>query len=111
MTLVKTSLPLARAFMCFLMFVYIRARFRVALIGGSLTVPSKLEAEFKFQRRSCKLSVLFPPRRRSAPESLLAGYWSLGLTFPRGLCVLSHVVRESLLAVDCICDTEFSLFF
>ena len=28
----------------------------------------------KFQRRSCKLSFLFPPRRQSAPESLLAGY-------------------------------------
>ena len=28
---------------------------------------------FKFQRRSCKLSFLFPPRRQSAPESLLAG--------------------------------------
>ena len=29
---------------------------------------------FKFQRRSCKLSFLFPPGRQSAPESLLAGY-------------------------------------
>ena len=29
---------------------------------------------FKFQKRSCKLSFLFPPRRQSAPESLLAGY-------------------------------------
>ena len=28
---------------------------------------------FKFQRRSCKLSFLFLLRRRSAPESLLAG--------------------------------------
>ena len=28
---------------------------------------------FKFQRRSCKLSPLFPPCRQSAPESLLAG--------------------------------------
>ena len=28
---------------------------------------------FKFQRRSCKLSFLFPPRRQSALESLLAG--------------------------------------
>ena len=27
------------------------------------------EVEFKFQRRSCKLSFLFPPRRQSAPES------------------------------------------
>ena len=29
---------------------------------------------FKFQRRSCKFLFLFPPRRRSAPESLVAGY-------------------------------------
>ena len=28
----------------------------------------------KFQRRSCKLSFLFPPRRQGPPESLLAGY-------------------------------------
>ena len=27
----------------------------------------------KFQRGSCKLSFLFPPRRQSAQESLLAG--------------------------------------
>ena len=26
---------------------------------------------FKFQRRTCKLSFLFPPRRQSTPESLL----------------------------------------
>ena len=36
------------------------------------------EVEFKFQRRSCKLSLLFPRRRQSAPESLLAGYSALG---------------------------------
>ena len=28
---------------------------------------------FKIQRRSCKLSFLFPPRRQSVPENLLAG--------------------------------------
>ena len=28
---------------------------------------------FKFHRRSCRLSFLFPPRRQSAPESLLVG--------------------------------------
>ena len=35
-----TSLPLARTFTCFLMFVYIRARVRFALIGGNLTAQS-----------------------------------------------------------------------
>ena len=59
MTLVMTSLPLARVF---------RALFHFVLIGGNLTAQSKgshreLEAEFKFQRRSCKLSFLFPPSR------------------------------------------------
>ena len=29
---------------------------------------------FKFRRLSCKLSFLFPSRRQSAAESLLAGY-------------------------------------
>ena len=32
---------------------------------------------FKYQRRSCKLSFLFPPRRQSALESMLAGYTTL----------------------------------
>ena len=75
------TLPLARAFTCFSMFVYIRACFPFALIGGNLTAQStarkatgELEAELKFQRRSCKLSFLFPPRRQSATESWLAGY-------------------------------------
>ena len=35
-----TSLPLARAFTCLLMFVYVRARVRFALIGGNLTAQS-----------------------------------------------------------------------
>ena len=70
-------LPLAHASTCFSVFVYICTHFPFALIGRKLTAQSmgELEAEFKFQRRSCKLSLLFPPnRRQSAPESLLAGY-------------------------------------
>ena len=63
---------------CFPMFVYIRARFYFALIGGNLAVEltgslGELEVEFKFQRRSCKFSFLFPPRLQSLPERLLAG--------------------------------------
>ena len=51
----------------------IRAPFRFALIGGNLTAQStrnhrKLEIEFIFQRRCCKLSFLFPPHRQSAPR-------------------------------------------
>ena len=37
----------------------------------ALTFPMQI---FKFQRRSCKPSFLFPPRRQSALESLLVGY-------------------------------------
>ena len=63
------TLPLARAFTCFSMFVYIRACFRFALIGGNLTSQStarkatgELEAELKFpcgfprRRLSCQIS-------------------------------------------------------
>ena len=43
------------------MYVYIGARFHFALTSGNLTAQStgshrELEVEFKFQRRSCKLS-------------------------------------------------------
>ena len=66
MTLVM-CLPLERASTCFSMFVYIRTHFHFALIGGNLTaqLTGELEAEFKFQRRSCKLSFLFPLHRQS----------------------------------------------
>ena len=69
-------LPLARASTCFSMFVYIRTHFPFAVIGGNLTAQlmGEMEVEFKFQRRSCQLSFLFPPNRQSAPESLPAGY-------------------------------------
>ena len=33
----------------------------------------ELEVEFKFQKHSCKLSLLFLPRRQSARKSLLTG--------------------------------------
>jgi len=42
MTLVMTSLPLARVAS---MFVYIRVRFRLALIGGNLTAQSTGERQ------------------------------------------------------------------
>ena len=62
----------------FSMFVYNRAPFRFVWLAEfwQLTrreATGELGVEFKFQRRSCKLSFLFLPRRQSAPESLLAG--------------------------------------
>ena len=79
MTLVMMSNDVNTLGTCFSMFVYIRAPFRFALIVGNLTAQStrshrKLETEFIFQRRCCKLSFLFPPHHQSAPESFLAGY-------------------------------------
>ena len=47
---------------CFSMFVCIRAGLRFTLIGGRLSqrgATGELEVEFKFQRRSCKLPLLF----------------------------------------------------
>ena len=64
----------------------------------------ELEVEFKFQRRSCKLSFLLPPRRQSAPESLLAGQLNIvgcytlhPFSHPVACCcVLLGVVVQSL---------------
>ena len=58
--------------------IYIRARFRFAPIDKNLTAQStgshvELEAEFKFQGRSCKLCFLFPPRRQIARRLALGG--------------------------------------
>ena len=65
-----TPLPLAR------FSIFVRARFHFAVIGGILQLRRRgatreLEAEFKFQRRSCKFSLLFPPHRQSASENLV----------------------------------------
>ena len=69
--------------MCFSMFVYIHTSFCFVLIGENLTAQSTGSHRgigggiiFKFWRHSCKLSFLFPPRHQSAPESLLAHYWT-----------------------------------
>ena len=58
------------------MFVYIRDRFRFALLAeiwqlSRRRAKGELETEFKFQRRNCKLSFFFPLRRQSTPENLL----------------------------------------
>ena len=64
---------------CFSMFVYIRARFRFALIGGNLTVQSpgsQRGIEGGIQIPETRLQALFPfpapPPERL--ESLLVGY-------------------------------------
>ena len=65
---------------CFSMFVYIRARFRFAIICGNLTAqsmgsPRGIGGGIQILETycSCKLSFLFPPCRSGAQESLLAG--------------------------------------
>ena len=62
----------------FLMFVYIlRADWRKF---GSL-VDGEPQGNWRWNSnsRGCKLSFLFPPGRKSAPESLLAGYVNIAL--------------------------------
>ena len=83
MTLAMTSLPLTRVFrsVFFVLFFFF---FTLALVSASRWLAEigqlswrgatgALEVEFNFDRRICKLSLFFPPRPQSAPESLLAG--------------------------------------
>ena len=49
----------------------------------------ELEVEFKFQRRSYKLSFLFLPRHQIAPKSLLAGY-----CLPRFIATAPHLTDD-----------------
>ena len=65
----------------FSMFVYVRAHFRFApwrkydsSVDGE--PQENWGVEFKFQRRCCKLSFLFPSRHHTAQENLLAGYFN-----------------------------------
>ena len=68
---------------CFEMFVYIKLMsinfMLISALGWLAEIwqfsrrgaKGELEVEFKFQRRSCKLSFLFPPCHQSALETLL----------------------------------------
>jgi len=58
--------------------IHTRFRFRADWWKSDSSVDweqllGELEAQFKFQRRSCKLSFLFPPHRQSLQE-LQSGY-------------------------------------
>ena len=72
MTLVMTSLPLARVFQRLFTFALIGGNLTVRStgshrgIGGGIQIPER-------ERRSWMLSFLFLPRRHRAPESLLPG--------------------------------------
>ena len=61
-----------------------------------------LEVEFKFQRRSCKLSYLFLPCRQSTPETLLAGYPARGRSFGRFFSKRNHCELISTTVVICV---------
>ena len=90
MTFVMTPLPLARVFQCLVAFALVFASRWLPEIW-QLSGPEntgELEVEFKSQRSSCKLSFLFPPRRQSAPESLLQAI----LLFASFSCVLISVI-------------------
>ena len=79
MTLVMTSLLLARVFQCLFTFALISASRWLAEIWqySRRGAAGEMGVEFKFQRRSCKLSLLFSPRHQSILDTLLAGYRSL----------------------------------
>ena len=101
MTLVMTSLPLVRAFTRFSMFVWfllVSASRWLAEIWqlSRRGATGELEVEFKFQRRSCKLSFLFPPRRQSAPEILLAGFMKSSGLLLSNLRETTHTVLKTL---------------
>ena len=59
------------------------------------SVDRKPQVEFKFQRRSCKLSFLFPPCRQSAPESLLAGFMKSSGLLLSNLRVTTYTVLKT----------------
>ena len=82
MTLVITSLPSALFFQYLFTFALVSTSRWLAEIWqlSRREATWELEVEIKFQRRSCKLSFLFSPRRQSAPESLLEGYFLPGLS-------------------------------
>ena len=73
MTLVMTSLPLARAFQCLFTLVLVSVPRWLAEIWqfSQRGATGELEVEFKFQRHCCKFSFLFQPRCQR--ESLLTG--------------------------------------
>ena len=75
MKLVMTSLPLARVSQFLFTFTLVFASRWLAKIWklSRRGATEVLEMVFKFQKRSCKLSFLFPPHRQIAAESLLAG--------------------------------------
>ena len=81
MTLVMTSLPLARVFQCLFTLAHVSDSHWLAKIWqlSRRGATWELEVEFKFQRCSCKLFLFPPPCRQSATENLLTGYvWSSG---------------------------------
>ena len=73
MTLVMKSLPLARVFQCLFTFALVSASRWLAEIWrlSRQGATGKLEVEFKFQRRSCKLSFLSPPNPRAPQRTYL----------------------------------------
>ena len=86
MTLVMTSLLLARVFQCLFTFALVSAsRWLVETWQHSRRgAAGEMEVEFKFWRRSCMLSLLFPPpppptRAPWTPCSQATVTWTSGL--------------------------------
>ena len=91
MTKVMMSLPLALAFTCFSIFFHICIHFHFALIGGNLTAQSM--GSHRGQRRSCKLSFLFPPSHLGA-QKVCTGLLELE-SLTMGVCFSQSFKRTS----------------
>ena len=92
---VMTSL--LRVFQCMFTFVLVSASHWLAEIWqlNRRGATGDLEVEFKFQRRSCKVSFVFPPRRKSA--------WRACSQAPRFSKVpITFRTRKALLCLPCV---------
>ena len=79
MKLVMTSLSWARVLQCLFTFTFVSTLCWLAEIWqlSRQGATGELEVWFKFQRRNCKPSFLFPPCHQSASESLLTGQFRI----------------------------------
>ena len=79
---------------CFSMFVYIRTRFRITLIGGNVTAQStERQGNWRWNSNSSDV-VASSPSFSCPPESLLAGYPARGRSCGRLFSKLYYIHFE-----------------
>ena len=91
---------------CFSVFVYIRTRFRITLIGGNVTAQStESQGNWRWNSNSRDV-VAISPSFSCPPESLLAGYPARGRSCGRLFSKLNHC--ELIPTTVVICVNPFS---